>query len=778
MAALWLFALVVYANARASQAEPLRLVAEIDGVTSVLTDIRAGKFVAQESGGWRSAPLDGPVRIAGSLEANARFVFWKPGFSILHAPIRDTIPASERPWFGHVGFVGQSSGGWSPLGDVWSGSLPDPLVAILAWVHEGKIVQCFARRLPAQAVSEGFRVDQVFALSESEAAGFGVVLLWSKGRFLAPLPTYKDPQVEAAFHDLLFDRTVKLEAALAKGRDSPVGRERDTLLRHAIAAGAVKAVAALLHHGAQIEQPIEDSPLVIAAVDGRAAMVDLLLNALPAMREPPSFFYLARWGHDAIARRILARTPPTVEISDEAVEEALAHGFADLARELLMRVKLDPSRRRQHAQILVRQVQLGYVAAAQLFLEHHADPNVTVEGCTPLGEAVRLGETALVEPLLRAGARPDAVDGLGNTPLLYACLAGDLAVAERLLKAGANPKFKRKDGKTPLHFAASHADPRLVSLLLAADVDPTVSVIRPNPLEIALMTGANQTATTLAQAGARLDLDWPYHKHPLAAAVWLDVDLVVADVLARGWKPEGPIHGSWDALTVARLCGSTRSMALLTSHSTTSPAALPTLVPPAELDAPLKLLSADPAEDKREGRARNMHPPVVVITGFVDETGQFLCPRIARSTDGRLSFAALRSIPDRRYAPPRKHGAPVCVPATILISFAPSPRDVLDLGEVDTPPMAVSTRWPVASLGTYFNRKRHSTARNNSYGSEVLDIQCVIAKNGAAHSATIAQPTTAHTHEYLMRTVASSQFIPATRRGDPTPAYFRFVLDR
>lgn len=769
LAALWFSTLLACALASAAPAEPLRLVAEIDGVPLPITDLRAGKFVAQEARGWRSVPLDAPVRVDGSLEANARFVFWKPGFSIVRAPARDSIPSSERPRFGHVGLYGGSM-----ISQTWTEKLQDPLIAILAWVHEGKIVQSVARRLPSDPADQQFLVDQVFALSEREAAGFGVVLLWSKGRFLAPVPTYKNPEVEAVFLDIVFDGTAKLEAALAKGYDSAVGRERDTLLRHAIAASAVKAVTTLLRHGANIEQPIEDFPLMIAAVDGRATLVEQLLSALPEVKETPSFMYLARWGHDDIARRLLARTPASVTISDESVEEALAHGFTDLARELLKRVKLDPSRKRQHAHILVKQVQLGYVAAAQLFLEHKADPNVLVDGYTPLGEAVRLGETALVEPLLRAGARPDAVDGLNNTPLLYACLAGDLAIAERLLKAGANPKFKRKDGKTPLHFAASHADPALVTLLLNAGVDPTLSAIRPNPLEIALMTGASQTATALAQAGARLDLDWSHHKHPLAAALWLDVDAVVADVLARGWKPTGPLQGSWDAATIAHLSGSTRSLALLAAP----PATAPVMVPIAELDGPLTLLAAPPAEDKREGRARNTTPPVVVVTGVINEEGQLLCPRIARSTNGRLSFAALRSIPDWRYAPPLKNGKPVCVPVTVLVPFAPTARDIVDFGEVDTPPLVISARWPIPSPQTYFNRKRDTYARNSSIWGEDLDIQCVVAKNGSAQNATIANSVSRRTLDYVVGTVHTSRFIPATRSGEFIPSYYHLVVER
>lgn len=758
--------------------QPLRLVAELDGSALPITDLRAGKFVAQDASGWRSVALDAPVRVEGSLEANARFVFWKPGFTVVRPPVRDSIPASGRPWFGYISLSDGSFWGGPVGAQIWTEKLPDPLIVVFAWVLDGRVVHSAARRLPAESVKLGFQIDHIFALSEREAGGFGVALLWSKGRFVAPVPTYKSAEIEAVFHEILFDKTAKLEAALAQGHDSIVGRKRDSLLQHALAAGAAKAVTTLQRHGTQLEQASEMSPLIIAAIDGRTALVEQLLNALPEVREPPSFMYLARWGHDDIARRILARTSASVTISDVSLEEALSHGFADLARELFARVKLDPSRRRQHAHILVRQVQLGYVAAARLFLEHQADPNVLVDGYTPLGEAVRLGETALVEPLLQAGARPDAVDALNNTPLLYACLNGDLAVAERLLKAGANPKFRRKDGQTPLHFAAAHSSPELVNLLLAAGVDPTVSIIHPSPLEIALMTGAAQNATRLAQAGARIDLEWMHHRHSLAAAAWLDVDTVVADALARGWKSESPLEGAWDLATIARLSGSARSLALLTTLSATSQASAPTVVPVAELDAPLKLLNSPSAEDKREGRARNTVKPVVVLSAILNEEGRLLCPRIVRSPEGRLSLSALQTTPRWRYAPPTKNGVPVCSPITVLVSFSPTARDVLDFGEIDTPPVVLTDRWPTASPQPFYNRGRDPKARNNSIWSEDLDIQFVVAKDGGTHSATIANPVTQRAHEYLMSTIRGSRFIPATRDGAPVPSYFYVVIER
>lgn len=756
----------------------LRLVAEIGDTTLPITDLRAGKFLAQDGEGWRTVPLDAPVRVEGSLEQNARFVFWTPSYHLVRAATRGSRPANERPWFSYVVSPDHHLEGEPKFEQIWSEKIREPLVAVFAWVLEGKIVQCVARRLPSVDAMYEHKVGQLFALSEREAAGFGVVLLWSKGRFVAAAPTYKDPAAEAAFHEIVLNKTAGLDAALAKGDDSVVGRERDSLLRRAVAVGATESVTVLLRHGARATQQKQLSLLAVAAFDGRSAIVDQLVTAIPSLTEPPSFLYLARWGHEEIARRLLAAAPASVTISDEAVEEALTQGFTDLARDLLKRVKLDPTRSRERAHILVKQVQLGFVAAAELFLEQQADPNVSVNGYTPLGEAVRLGETALVEPLLRAGANPNTADATGNTPLLYACQAGDLAVAERLLKQGADPRFRRGDGQTPLHFAAAQPGSDLVKLLIAAGADPTASGPHPNPLEIALMTGAAQTATALAQAGARVELEWTHHKHAIAAAFWLDVDTVVADVLARGWKPEGALEGPWDAATIARISGATRTLALLSAQAPAAPAIAPTVVPIAELDSPLTLLKQPVVEDRRDGRARNANKTVVVLGGIVNEDGRLLCPRIMRSSDGRLSFAALQSSPNWRYAPPRKNGAPVCVPVTVLVSFVPMPRDVYDLGEVDTAPVVLASLWPTVSTQSYFNRGRVPKATAESNSEQNLEVQFAVAKNGGTHSGIITNRGPIPDPIYLLRAIADSTLVPATRSGAPVDAYFHFVREK
>ncbi|HZN65336.1 MAG TPA: ankyrin repeat domain-containing protein [Tepidisphaeraceae bacterium] len=81
--------------------------------------------------------------------------------------------------------------------------------------------------------------------------------------------------------------------------------------------------------------------------------------------------------------------------------------------------------------------------------------------------AVREGDTALAERLLKAGVDPDAVISLDDTALGIAAQNGHLGVARALIAAGAD--VNRRSGiNTPLKYAAKFHQPEMVKLLLEA----------------------------------------------------------------------------------------------------------------------------------------------------------------------------------------------------------------------------------------------------------------------------------------------------------------------
>jgi ankyrin repeat protein len=88
----------------------------------------------------------------------------------------------------------------------------------------------------------------------------------------------------------------------------------------------------------------------------------------------------------------------------------------------------------------------------------------------PLFRAIRRGDNALLESLLRQGAPPDIRRADGSTPLLLAALRGDPASVRLLLDRGADPRAANAAGATALLWGAG--DVEKVRLLLERGADP------------------------------------------------------------------------------------------------------------------------------------------------------------------------------------------------------------------------------------------------------------------------------------------------------------------
>jgi uncharacterized protein len=103
-----------------------------------------------------------------------------------------------------------------------------------------------------------------------------------------------------------------------------------------------------------------------------------------------------------------------------------------------------------------------------------SSPNETDDdGYAGLHYAAMNGNLPIIAVLIKAGARIDQRDRLGNTPL---CLAADREqneAAKLLVSAGADVNAQNRDGTTPLMIAAQHGDLELVRVLLAHSADPS-----------------------------------------------------------------------------------------------------------------------------------------------------------------------------------------------------------------------------------------------------------------------------------------------------------------
>ena len=153
-------------------------------------------------------------------------------------------------------------------------------------------------------------------------------------------------------------------------------------------------------------------------------------------------------------------------------------------------------------------VRQGDGAALQSLIKARADVNVPeADGTTALHWAVRSGDLATVRLLLDAHANPMAANRYGVKPLSLAAISGNAAIIEALLKAGADPNTANADGETALMTASRSGSLASVKMLLAHGADPNAK--EKWLQETALMWAAAEdhadVVAALAAGGANLD---------------------------------------------------------------------------------------------------------------------------------------------------------------------------------------------------------------------------------------------------------------------------------
>ena len=126
-------------------------------------------------------------------------------------------------------------------------------------------------------------------------------------------------------------------------------------------------------------------------------------------------------------------------------------------------------------------------------------------------------ELDIIEPLLKNGAKIDAMNKFGNTPLHYAVLKGRLEVVEFLLKKEAVVDAKDKDGNTALHLACRNSNKELINLLLKEGTDVnTKNKLGNTPLHLACRNGNEKLINLLLTKSADVNTknklgDTPLH---------------------------------------------------------------------------------------------------------------------------------------------------------------------------------------------------------------------------------------------------------------------------
>jgi uncharacterized protein len=123
--------------------------------------------------------------------------------------------------------------------------------------------------------------------------------------------------------------------------------------------------------------------------------------------------------------------------------------------------------------VLVDAVRSGNKAAVQALVKEPGAVNAPLpDGTTALHWAVQADDLETTELLIRAGADVKAVSRYGVTPLALAAQNGNAAMVERLLTAGADPRSASPEGETALMTAARSGNPGVVKVLLSHGADP------------------------------------------------------------------------------------------------------------------------------------------------------------------------------------------------------------------------------------------------------------------------------------------------------------------
>lgn len=253
-----------------------------------------------------------------------------------------------------------------------------------------------------------------------------------------------------------------------------VGNELEqTPLRLAADQGSAEMVELLLAHGADAEVTDGDgvSPLHIAARRGEESIVGLLLAAAasdPRDREGNRPIHYAAYFGKAAAFQRLWR-PGTELAANHAGQTLLhhaAHGGDVTILRLLLEEAIDMDRVDRDGRTALHFATLKtHRAAAALLLERGADRRIPdVDGNTAIHLSAASDDPLLMR-LFLSRSMLDVRDRAGNTPLHHAAGWGRVENVRLLLAAGAAPGLKNKAGQTALEVAEASGRKRVVELL-------------------------------------------------------------------------------------------------------------------------------------------------------------------------------------------------------------------------------------------------------------------------------------------------------------------------
>ncbi len=308
------------------------------------------------------------------------------------------------------------------------------------------------------------------------------------------------PSRAALADDLALINAVKNQdkaaiAAQLKQRANVNARQPDgaTALHWAAHRDDLETAALLLDAGADVNaaNDLGVTPLVLAIVNGNAAMVDTLLaaranaNVAALSTGETPLMAAARTGHATIVRALLAHGAD-VNVAETAHGQtalmwAAARGHSAVVSTLI-EVNADVKKRSNASRRLVYVGPRGGGGGARA--SHVSDlpgvHEVGEGGFSPLLFAARSGDAESARLLIRAGADPNDAGADGTTALIVAAHSGNGAVAAALLENGADPNAANT-GYSAVHAAVLRGDLQLVKALLHHGANPNARLTQGTP---------------------------------------------------------------------------------------------------------------------------------------------------------------------------------------------------------------------------------------------------------------------------------------------------------
>lgn len=164
-------------------------------------------------------------------------------------------------------------------------------------------------------------------------------------------------------------------------------------------------------------------------------------------------------------------------------------------------------------------------------------------------KAVILGDNAMVETALRAGANLQAVNAFGENALHLAAKNHHFSITEQLLLYGIDIGTASKEGQTPLHYAAMYNDLPITQLLLMYNPDVNASDKHlMTPLHFAAKNADLSVVQALLNAGANLEIKDKRGWTPLNYSIGYGdakVEYFLDAQLPSLIEKYTPIYGKW-----------------------------------------------------------------------------------------------------------------------------------------------------------------------------------------------------------------------------------------